>query len=121
MLGSNRKIFTGGKFAAEAVFTLDYAAPATIRGVFDDAFYDAQLGENRLEGSIPRLTVTLDFAQTGILTKEGASIPFDTPGGIVRETPVTIDGKAFSVLEVQPDFGTGLAVIELAHEAPQDE
>ena len=121
-LGANRRIFTGGKFSVEAVFTLpEGAAPVTIRGVFDDGFYDAQLGEMRLEGSIPRLNVSLDSTQTGIPDKDGVSVPFDAPGGIVRETPVLIDGKRFSVLEVQPDFGTGLAVIELAHEAPPDE
>lgn len=98
MLGENRRVFTGGKFSLEAVFTID-GEERRIRGVFDDAFYDAKAGENVLETSLPRLTCR--FSETA---------------GIVRETPAVINGENFSVLEVQPDKGTGLAVITFAHD-----
>jgi len=99
MLGKNRRIFTGGKFAVEAVFTIEGSAqPLTLKGVFDNAFYNATLGENNLEESTPRLTVTAEDA-----------------AGIVRETPCEIDGKKYSVIDTQPD-GIGLMLITLAHE-----
>lgn len=106
-LGNNRPLFTRGKLSDPAVFPtiLDgNGKPLTLYGIFDDAFYDAQLGENRNETSFPRFTCQLSETTA-----------------IVRETPCTIKGKYFSVMEVQPDLANGLATIELAHDQPPEE
>jgi hypothetical protein len=108
-----RALFTGGKFSSAAVFQLSDST-ATIKGVFDDGYYNAALGENILEGATPRLTVLMDATGKNILDVNGDNVPFNAAGGIVRETPLTLNGGTYSVLQVQPDLGTGMAVIDLA-------
>lgn len=90
----------GGTFSTPAVFTVAGGPPVTISGIFDDSYYDSSLGENALEGSQVRITVQLAAVTAGI----------------VRGIPVQINGVTYSVLEVQPDLGTGICVITLSHE-----
>lgn len=66
---------------------------------FDDAFFDAQLGESVLESTQPRLTCI--YSEVAHLSRKDA---------------LTVDGVAYSVLEVQPD-GTGLAIVPLSKDS----
>jgi len=69
-----------------------------VRGYFDNAFFDAAVGE-----------VVLDSTQPRFQCKESDL------SGVTRETRCKVEGRSFSVIEVQPD-GTGCAVVVLAHE-----
>lgn len=84
----------------EIVFEWETPEPCSIRckGIFDNGFVDAAIGETAMDTTAPRLTC----AQSDV-----ASLP--------REAMVTIRGKAYSVVQVQPD-GTGFAIVHLAHE-----
>lgn len=71
----------------------------TCRGIFDNSFVDANIGETALDTTAPRLTC---------IAADVANVP--------REALVTIRGKAYSVTQIQPD-GTGFSIVHLAHEA----
>jgi len=98
MFGQKR-IFTNGRFSSQAVFTIAEGQTKTIPGIFDDSFYEADSGEQVLQTDLPRLTCRIEDTE-----------------GITREMLCTINGGNYSVLQVQPDQGTGLAVITFAHE-----
>lgn len=70
------------------------------KGIFDNGFVDAGIGETSLTTTQPRLTC----------------LASDVVGVVPREAMTTLHGKAYSVVEVQPD-GTGFAIVHLAHEA----
>jgi len=69
------------------------------RGIFDNGFVDAQIGEISLTTTQPRLTCKAS----------------DVVGVVPREATVTLRGENYSVTDIQPD-GTGFAVVTLAHE-----
>lgn len=69
------------------------------RGIFDNGFVDATIGETSLTTTQPRLTCKAA----------------DVVGIVPREALVTVRGIHYSVTEVQPD-GTGFAIVTLAHE-----
>lgn len=84
-------------FAVLATVTLHDGAVRMVRGIFDDPYLNAQLGEYELDTSRPRFTC-----------KEADVI------GVLRGDTVEIDGRTFDVLtSAQPD-GTGMAQLELA-------
>lgn len=92
-----------GDFAEqdEVVFEwTDNSGPRSIacKGIFDNGFVDAQIGETALDTTSPRLTCLHEDVRT-----------------LPREAAVTVRGKAYSVLQVQPD-GTGFAIVTLAIE-----
>lgn len=90
-----------GGFATEAIFHLGTEqAPRDRRvtGIFDNAFFDASVGEAEMDTTAPRFLAR---------HAEVRDIP--------RETLVRIGGVLYSVLQVQPD-GTGMATVTLAHE-----
>lgn len=94
----NLDIFFSSLDSQEVTFTLSSGARKTIRGFFDNAFFDTQIGETAMDTTQPRFTCKAsDLA------------------GIVRENGVIVAGKAYSVMQIQPE-GTGLAVVALAHE-----
>lgn len=70
----------------------------TCKGIFDNGFLDANIGETALDTTAPRLTC---------LHSDVVVLP--------REATVTVKGKTYSVTQVQPD-GTGFAIVALAHE-----
>lgn len=78
----------------------DNSGPRSIacKGIFDNGFVDAQIGETALDTTIPRLTC---------IHSEVKDVP--------REATVEVRGKLYSVVQVQPD-GTGFATVQLAHE-----
>lgn len=65
---------------------------------FDNAFFDVSVGETVLDTTQPRITAKYSEVK-------------DVP----REAEVMIDGKRYSVTQVQPE-GTGCATVTLAHE-----
>ena len=88
--------FNTDEFASWAVFKTE--PQRSVRGVFDNAFFDESIGQNILDTTAPRFTCALSDV-----------------AGIERGTDVEIDGKTYSVLAVEPE-GTGLASVRLAHE-----
>lgn len=76
---------------------LSWANGSTEHAYFDDAFFNPQLGEMELNTTEPRATCI--FAEVQHLK---------------RKDRVEVNGKAFDVLEVQPD-GTGFATVTFAH------
>lgn len=85
------------EFAVTATVTLHDGTTKAVRGIFDDPYLNAQLGEYEADSSRPRLTCKeADVA----LVRRG-----DT---------VEIDGRVYDVLtSAQPD-GTGMALLEMA-------
>ncbi len=71
----------------------------SLRGIFDDSFVDANLGETVLDTTQPRVTCAAADAEC-----------------VPREAMTTIKGKAYSVSKPPQPDGTGLAIIQLAHE-----
>lgn len=72
----------------------------TFSAIFDESFFDPSAGETVLDTTQPRLTCKLaDLA------------------GVTRKTVLSVKGRSFSVVNIQPD-GTGLAVVKLS---PQSE
>lgn len=104
MLGQRSlNLATGGKFSSAVIFPeiIVKGAPLSLGCIFDDTFYDSTLGENALEGA--QIRVTIQLAQF-------------VANGIARGNPCTVNGVAYSVLEPQPDLGTGICVLTLSHE-----
>lgn len=83
---------------AAIVFTWE-GGSKTCKGIFDNGFVDAQIGEISLATTQPRLTCKAA----------------DVVGIVPREATTSVRGQNYSVVEVQPD-GTGFAVVTLAHE-----
>lgn len=96
-MSENLDIFFSGLDAQEIVFHLE-GGDRYVRGFFDNAFLDVNIGETALDTTQPRFTCKLSDVR-------------DIP----RETPVTIGTDSFSVLQIQPE-GTGTATVTLAHE-----
>lgn len=85
------------EFAVSATVRLQDGGTRVVRGIFDDPYLNAQLGEYEIDTTRPRLTC-----------KEADVI------GVLRGDLVDIAGKTFDVLaSAQPD-GTGMAVLEMA-------
>jgi hypothetical protein len=76
----------------------DETETLTCRGIFDNSFVDANIGETVLDTTAPRLTCI-------------AADVKDVP----REATVTVRDVTYSVTQIQPD-GTGFAIVQLAHE-----
>lgn len=84
-------------FAIAATVRLQDGGTRIVRGIFDDPYLNAQLGEYELDTSRPRLTC-----------KEADVI------GVLRGDRVDIGGKTYDVLTSAQADGTGMAVLELA-------
>lgn len=83
-------------FGQDAVFTLQSGNQITVQAIFDNSFYNAQIGEIDLETTLPRLTCV----ESDILE-------------VKDKDTVLVNGKNYKVLRIQPD-GTGMAVVVLA-------
>lgn len=85
------------EFADVATVTPANGAPAwSFKGIFDEAFIDAQKNDAHVETGMPRIECW------------AASV-----AQLKREDQLSIKGRTFDVLQVQPD-GTGFAVVMLA-------
>lgn len=94
--------FFDGLDASRAVF--ETCPQRVVEVYFDNAFLDADIGETALmDTTAPRLTCRYADVK-------------DIP----RETYVRVNGKRYSVRQIQPE-GTGLATIALAHERTPEE
>lgn len=68
-----------------------------VRGIFDEPFLDAELGEYDLNTSQPRLLgKAADFA------------------GVIRGDTITIAGREFDIMSAPQIDGTGMATLRLA-------
>lgn len=70
----------------------------TCKGIFDNSFVDSNIGETIMDTTQPRVTCE----HSAVVT-------------LPREAMITIRGKQYSVVQVQPD-GTGFAIVHLALE-----
>ncbi len=82
-------------FAGCAVYTWQSGQVKTIEGIFDHAYLDLDVGTAGMEGNQPMF-----------LGKECDLI------GARQGDTLTLSGKAYSVVGVQPD-GTGMVLIKL--------
>ena len=92
----NLDIFFHGLDAKQILFTLS-GGTQTVTGYFDNAFFDATIGETVLDTTAPRFTCKMSDVE-----------------GIPIESPCVLDGVAYTVMQIQPE-GTGLAVVKLSH------
>lgn len=84
-------------FAHACELRLDGGEVRQVRGIFDEPFLDADLGEYRLETSQPRLLgKEVDFA------------------GVRRGDTIVIKGRVFNVMASPQIDGTGMATLRLS-------
>lgn len=96
MLTENLNIFTRD-FGQPVVLHLP-AGDQTITAIFDNAFFNSEVGQTVLDTTQPHFEAkTSDLA------------------GLDREMTVTTAGATYSVQQIQPD-GTGMSIVMLAHE-----
>lgn len=89
-------VFFSGLDATEAVFTVG-GEKRKVRGYFDDGFFDANVGQVVLNTTQPRFTCKASLVEK-----------------VERASVVTVLGKSYTVLEVQPE-GTGTSTVILTH------
>lgn len=90
---------TDGGFAFPAVLQSQKGWTRTINAIFDDPYFNAQLGEYEADTSSPRLTAKeSDLA------------------GLLRGDTIIVAGETFDVLDSPEQDGTGTAVIRLARQ-----
>lgn len=85
-----------GGFSSIAVFELTDGTARQITGIFDDPYYNAQMGEYEVDDSQPRFTC----AETDAI-------------GIGRKDIMNLDGKRYSVMGYPKSDGVGVVVIPL--------
>ena len=87
------------EFATWATVRLQAGAERRIRGIFDDPYLNAELGEYELDSTRPRLTCRWDDVRD-----------------VTRGDVVEIDGTTYDVVtNAQPD-GTGMGLLALAEQ-----
>lgn len=90
---------TNGGFSFPAVLQSQKGWTRTINAIFDDPYFNAQIGEYEADMSSPRLTAKeSDLA------------------GLLRGDVITVAGETFDVLDSPEQDGTGTAVIRLARQ-----
>ena len=87
------------EFAVVATIRLQGGTTRAVRGIFDDPYLNAELGEYEFDTNRPRLTC-----------KESDVI------GVIRGDVVEIDRKVYDVLSSANSDGTGMAVLEMAQQ-----
>lgn len=90
--------FNAREFAKTAVFELPGAA-RSVDGIFDEVAFDPQSGATVIDGVNPVFTCPLDRVR-------------DIPRG----TLLNLDGRRWSVKDIDPE-GTGLALVHLIRES----
>lgn len=85
------------EFAVTATVHLQGGTTRAVRGIFDDPYLNAELGEYEFDTNRPRLTC-----------KESDVI------GVLRGDTVVIGSKTYDVLSTANPDGTGMAVLEMA-------
>jgi hypothetical protein len=88
---------SAGGFANTATIDLQDGSTITVRGIFDDPYLNAQLGEYDHDTSAPRFLC------------KAADVT-----AVRRQDELTIDGTTYDVLTAPQDDGTGMATIKLA-------
>jgi hypothetical protein len=89
------------EFGSDCVFTVgSTGGTLSIKGIFDNAFYNPMIGEVNLESSQPRLTC-IESQITDVAKNDTVKITDNFKGEI-----------DYIVASIQPD-GTGMAILEL--------
>ncbi|MFY0309637.1 head-tail joining protein [Leisingera sp. D0M16] len=86
-------------FAIEATVTPQGGVSRTIRGIFDDPYLNAQLGEYEADASDPRLTCK----ETDV-------------ADLAEQDQVQIGAKNYYLLTAPQPDGTGFAVLRMAED-----
>ncbi|UWS06397.1 head-tail joining protein [Phaeobacter inhibens] len=86
-------------FAIKATVTPRGGVPRQIKGVFDEPYFNAQLGEYEVDATQPRLTC------------KAADVV-----DLRERDQVTINGQNYYLLSNPQEDGTGMAVLALARE-----
>lgn len=89
------------EFAVQVILKLSNGTVRPLRGIFDDPYLNAQLGEYELDLSRPRLTC------------KWVDVKDVTRGDVVE-----IAGRSYDILSGAQGDGTGMAILDLA---PQDQ
>jgi hypothetical protein len=76
----------------------DTPQSVSCKGIFDNSFVDVNIGETAMDTTAPRLTCK-----------------HSDVNGVPREAEVFVQGRRYSVVQIQPD-GTGFAIVHLAFE-----
>lgn len=84
-------------FAVTATVRLQNGTTRAVRGIFDDPYLNAELGEYEMDTNRPRLTCK----ETDVV-------------GVTRGDVVELDGKVYDVLAGPHADGTGMAMLEMA-------
>lgn len=87
---------TGGGFAFPAVIHSQKGWTRTINAIFDDPYFNSQIGEYEAETSSPRITAKESDVE-----------------GILRGDTIIVAGETFDVLGSPEQDGTGTAVVRM--------
>lgn len=87
------------EFAITATVSLQDGTTRAVRGIFDDPYLNAELGEYELDTNRPRL----NCKESDVL-------------GVARGDVVEIDGQAYDVLSAPHSDGAGMAMLEMARQ-----
>lgn len=86
-------------FAAIVTVELENGTVRNFKGIFDDPYFNTQIGEYEADTSRPRVTCKLSDVT-----------------GVKRGDTVWVEGRVYSVLTSPQGDGTGMAVLEIALE-----
>lgn len=90
---------TNGGFAFPAVIHSQNGWTRTINAIFDDPYFNSQIGEYEADTSSPRITAKeIDVS------------------GVLRGDTIVIAGETFDVLTSPQQDGTGTAVVTMARQ-----
>ena len=84
------------EFAVAATVRLQDGGARVVRGIFDDPYLDAQLGEYVADTSAPRFTCKASDA-----------------AGVRRGDWIAIDGTTYNVMTKPQNDGTGMVILRL--------
>lgn len=86
-------------FAIEATVTPRGGVPRQIKGVFDEPYFNAQLGEYEADASQPRFTCKAEDV-----------------ADLQKDDDLQIGGQAYFLTTDPQEDGTGMAVLELVRD-----
>lgn len=82
-------------FSVDFVYTPTVGSPATIKGIFDNANYEAEGGEIKIQGTQPQIVC------------RSSDVPLPAYG-----EAVTIGSNSYTIVGIHPD-GTGITTLIL--------
>jgi hypothetical protein len=91
-------VFFSDDFAQEITAITQSGESFVFKGIFDDAFFNPEIGEMEIEGTQPRIQTTRATAMR-----------------LTRGDKVVVDGKDYFVLKPKPEIGEKTAYISLSY------